>query len=142
MLRQVNQIHDLGCFIGCIAILLNLTYEEAFQRVHPNRPMPPKDNYLREHQVGLEIEEALNLMPTLGLSIKKANLRQITSLRRRTSLVLLRWKEEPWQSHGVVFDGESGRFLDPGDMNLRVKDLQENLDSIYYVKESLSQRFD
>jgi hypothetical protein len=41
----------------------------------------------------------------------------------------------PTLLHGIVFDGETGNFLDPAEKPYAStrRDMQENLDSIYYV---------
>jgi hypothetical protein len=135
MLRRVIQEHDTGCFIGCMAILLDVSYQEAFRRIHPGRECPPRDAYWRQHQVGIDPEKAIDLMPSLGLEVKKSNLRYVRSLRRKTSLILLRWQSEPTQLHGIVFDGESGSFIDPDfDGRITVRRMQKNLEAIYHVR--------
>lgn len=74
-------------------------------------------------------------MQKFGLRLQKANLRKVTSLRRRTSLILLRWQWEPTQMHALVFDGSTGSIIDPSfsAWQCTMNDIQYNLDSIYYV---------
>jgi hypothetical protein len=138
MLKIIKQIHDNGCFLACLAILKGITYEQAFQLVYPGRTMPPKDAIYREHDVALPTEQALKLMPRFGLHLQKSNLRSVHSLRRRTSLILLRWQVEPTQMHALVYDGEAGKILDPcyDFFPVTLGDINNNLDSIYYVKKS------
>ena len=133
-MRLVAQNHNTGCFVACIAILLETSYEDAFERIH-KKPCPPPDAYFRQHLVGLTPERSLELMPSLGLKVEKSNLRNVRSLRRRTSLILLRWRTEPTQMHGIVFDGEAGRFLDPDPMYpITMCRMQKNLEAIYHIR--------
>jgi hypothetical protein len=132
-MRRVQQLHGSGCFIGCVAIFLEITYEEAFSRVYPNRHMPLPGEFYPE--VGLDPNEALAMMPKLGLEIKQANLKSVRSLRTRTSLIILRWKDQPYLMHALVFDGERGVFIDPHyKIPLNCRAYNYNLDSIYYVR--------
>jgi hypothetical protein len=134
MLQLVPQIHNTGCFIACIATLLEISYQEAFERIH-KKPCPPPDAYFRQHLVGLTPEQSLEVMPSLGLKMEKSNLRNVRSLRRRTSLILLRWQDEPTQMHGIVFDGEARKFLDPDPMYpVSLRRMQKNLEAIYHVR--------
>jgi hypothetical protein len=133
MLHRVKQEHDTGCFVACTAILLQVSYSEAFNRLWPNRIMPPPENPWAD--ISLSIEAALWLLPRVGLQLQKANIKSVKSLRKRTSLIILRWKCEPERSHAVVFDGESSRFIDPSyHPHLSYRLYNRNLDSIYYVK--------
>jgi len=132
-MQRVKQLHDTGCFIACIATLLDITYAQAFERVHPGQPMPPPDDYWQQHKIWLPVEKALELMPSLGLEPIPARARNVSSLRHRTALILLRWRIRPARLHAVVFDGERKKFLDPIDYN-SIRDYQNNLEAIFYVK--------
>jgi len=135
MLRRVSQIHDSGCFVACVAMLLEISYEEAFVRLFPGVRMPDPNDQQASGTVGKLIEESLALMPRVGLEPQKANLRNVKSLRKRTSFIVLRWKYEPQLSHGVVFDGTTGHFLDPCyEQPLNHQTYNRNLESIYYIK--------
>ena len=115
-------------------MLLGVTYQEAFSKLFPGEYMPCPETF-PDARVGRPIEESLEFLPTIGLKIKKANLRNIKSLRKRTSLILLRWKSEPWLSHGLVFDGEVGIILDPAyEETSSLRFYNSNLETIYYVK--------
>lgn len=134
MLQRVPQLHDSGCFIACVAMLLKVSYQEAFNKLFPGTTMPcPKENPYAT--VGLLTEESLQLLPSVGLKFQPAKLRSIKSLRKRTSLIIIRWRDEPDVSHGIVFDGESGTFLDPCyQQPLRYQVYDRNLETIYYIK--------
>lgn len=142
MIQRVQQLHDSGCFVACIAMLLNTTYEEAFSRLFPYRMMPPactteciNSPIVCCEQVSLETNLALSIMPQFGLEIKLSNLKSVQSLKKRTSLVILRWRTCPERSHALLFDGEQGIFVDPCykvPLNHRIMNI--NLEDIYYVK--------
>jgi hypothetical protein len=134
MLQRVPQLHSSGCFIACVAMLLEISYQEAFSRLFPNTPMPcPEQNSWAS--VGRLIDESLELLPRVGLEPQPAKIRSVKSLRKRTSLIILRWKNEPTLSHGIVFDGETGTFLDPCyQQPLSHRVYNRNLENIYYIK--------
>jgi ABC-type bacteriocin/lantibiotic exporter with double-glycine peptidase domain len=138
MLGRVEQVHQNGCFIACLAILLECSYEEAFKLLHPRRKtMPPSDlHQWHRLKVALTPEKSLQLMPKFGLRVQKANLRKVSSLRKRTSLILLRWRSDPTQMHALVFDGSTQRIIDPSPTSwiISMDEMQQNLDSIYHVK--------
>jgi hypothetical protein len=138
MLTRVEQLHANGCFIACLAIFLECSYQDAFKLLHPRRKaMPPSDiDQDNRIKVAFTPEKSLQLMPKFGLQVQKSNLRKVASLRRRTSLILLRWHWEPTQMHALVFDGSTGKILDPtfAYYKCTLDEIQRNLDSIYYVK--------
>jgi hypothetical protein len=144
MLRAIRQQHGDGCFISVIATLLEIPYEKAFQRVYPGREMPPTDdNGYYNWTLGMTPEKSLELMPSLGLELIPTKMKSVMSLRKgRTALILLRWRSMPTLLHGIVYDGETGRFLDPGRLSYikTRKAMQENLESIYYVKRTQTSR--
>jgi hypothetical protein len=135
MLTRVEQFHQNGCFISCLAILLQVSYQEAFKLVHPKRKMPASDfDQMRRWKVGMDPEKSLQIMEENGLRVEQSNLRKVSSLRRRTSLILLRWRHEPAQMHAVVFDGSTGRIIDPSLWPSSREEIQDNLESIYHVE--------
>ena len=140
MIRRVEQLHDTGCFVACLAMLLDTTYQQAFQLVYPNRPMPaPWD---RLERVWLDPEQALNMMPKFGIHPIRASIRSVRSLKKRTSLVLLRWRTQPSLQHALIFDGETGNFVDPSfKTSLNHKVMNRNLEAIYYIKKKLPMNF-
>lgn len=132
MLRRVQQLHDNGCFIACVATLLEISYQDAFNKLFPGKAMPDPNDYGSE--VGLMVEESLKLLPQIGLQLQPAKLRNVKSLRKRTSLIVLRWKHMPDLSHATVFDGNTGNFLDPAFEKPSSRVYNSNLHTIYYIK--------
>lgn len=133
MLQRIRQEHDSGCFIAAVATLLQVPYVEAFSRLYPGTIMPPVTDY--SARVGRLIEESLALLPRVGIQLHQSKLRSVRSLKKRTALIILRWKYEPHLSHAVVFDGEQGKILDPCyESPLSHSIYNRNLEAIYYVK--------
>lgn len=129
-LNRVQQRHNNGCFIACLAILLGKTYEEAFKVVYPNRDCPLD---YENPNVGLSPEVSLEIIKKIGLKPKKSSLTRLKSLKR-TALVLLRWRDAPTLLHGIVFDASRQIFLDPSTPTFsNARAYQKHLDSIYYM---------
>lgn len=133
MLQRIHQMHGDGCFIACVAILLGISYEDSFRRLFPNKIMRT-DSYW-ESNIALTVEQSLDMLPHIGIQLQKTNLRNVKLLKGRTSFIILRWKNEPNLSHGLIFDGSSGKFLDPVFYPpLNHSTYNRNLENIYYVK--------
>lgn len=99
----------------------------------PHRDMPATGTL--DLSISMLIDESLAMLPRLGLEAKWSGLRNVKTLRKRTSLVILRWHDYPTLSHALVFDGEKSVFVDPlYDTPLNHTTLNRNLFGIYYVK--------
>lgn len=129
-LQRVQQEHSSGCFIACTAMLLGISYADAFRVIHPD-----KDPYYTEswsYAVGMSPEASIQKLVALGLNPSHRPLRQLRNLRRH-ALLLIRWSCEPTLMHGVVYDAIRDRFLDPSLFHpLKMKCYQRQLDSVWY----------
>lgn len=133
MIQHVGQHHKNGCFVASLAMLLGCSYEEAFKKVFPKSKYTynyrdwPKSGYK------LTPEKALRILDKHGIKTKKAKLKRATSLKKRTALIMLRWKIAPELMHAVVFDGETGKIYDPGSYH-DPKVYDYNMHAIYYIE--------
>lgn len=130
-LRRVEQYHDSGCFIACLAILKGISYEEAFKLIHPNKDFSQMERW---DTVGLHPYESIKRLEQLGLNPVRRPLKQLRNLRR-TALLIIQWKFAPHLAHGVVFDAVSRKFLDPGySTPLPTKDYERQLFAVLYFQ--------
>lgn len=130
-LKHVEQIHNSGCFIACVAMLLNKSYNQALKLIHPKKYHRYVDN--RWKRVGLEPEKAIKKLPRLGLKVTRTNINRIRKLEKN-ALILVRWNYDPTLLHGLVYDHKRKTILDPGDNNLSRKQIENQIDQILYVE--------
>lgn len=133
LLRRVRQDHHDGCFVACIAMLLGVTYLDAFKIVHPDRAL---DEYGYGFAGIQEIDiarAAFDILKRLNLNPKRANVQEIRRLRR-LSVVLIRWRCSPTLLHAVVFDPKNKTILDPSSNYPNMKDLSEQMEAAFYVE--------
>jgi ABC-type bacteriocin/lantibiotic exporter with double-glycine peptidase domain len=131
----VHQKHDFGCFVACAAMLLDISYEDAFKKILPKHNYDSW-SYSAWQESDLSIEKGLEVLSDLGIKVKRAKLRNVKSLKKRTSLIFLRWKTDPDLMHTLVFDGKQGKILDPLPSHIKPitkGECNRNLEAIYYV---------
>ena len=146
-IQHVRQVHSSGCFIACLAMLLNKTYDEAFTLVYPE--MDPMKEYDAPGLKSNHIDQAATeVMEKLGFKVKRSKYKKLKSLMRyarKHALLIIRWRwggdaasteDNPWLCHAVVFDADSKKFLDPASYGREIKlsSYQKQLDSIFYVE--------
>ncbi len=132
-LQRVHQDHYDGCFVACTAMLLGVTYLEAFKLVHPDRYVD-EDGYGRAGVEDMDVPNAaFNILQKLNLNPKRANVQQMRHLRR-LAMVLIRWADSPTIMHAIVFDPASKRILDPAYYNpLSMRRYATQMDAAFYV---------
>jgi hypothetical protein len=115
-------------------MLLDCSYEQAFKKVFPCTKKIPSQYYdWPKSGYKLTPEKALRILNRCGVKTKKAKLKKVQSLKKRTALIMLRWREMPELMHAMVFDPDDRTLLDPSSYT-SVKLCNENLEAIYYVK--------
>lgn len=130
MVRYVSQKDEGGCFVACIAMIRGISYQKAFNLVHP---IEPELKNIFDPYGWLPIEEAIAKIPSLGINARKVNIRKISSLKHN-ALIFIRWAVQPRLMHSVVFDFSRRKILDPiFKPQLNVAAYERQLDSIYYV---------
>ena len=128
-LKLVKQEHYEGCFIACVAMMLKLTYFEAFMLIHPSG-FPER--------VGLSREKSIDRLIQIGLHPVRLAISKPEEIDK-TALIILRWKKRRQDRviyHSIAFDRESNLLLDP---SCRIKTWLDckrmaTLDSAYYFK--------
>lgn len=132
-LKRVEQYHNSGCFIACLATLKGISYEEAFKLIHPEKDY---SQVARWDTVGLRVDESIKKLEQLGLKPVQRPLKQLRNLRR-TALLIIQWTYAPHLAHGVIFDAVSRKFLDPGySTPLPTKDYERQLYAVLYFQTS------
>jgi hypothetical protein len=134
--QRVRQDHDSGCFVACVAMLLGVTYLEAFKLVHPNREL---DEYGYGF-AGLEgmdpVAQAFEVLEKLNLNPRLANVKEMRHLRR-TAVVIIRWKYTPTLMHAIVFNPADKIILDPAyERASEMKRYAEQMDAAIYIKKA------
>jgi len=147
-LQSVAQVHENGCFVACVAMLIGKTYSETFAALYPDQDL--NDSF--KGLVAVDLNQALTeVLQRFGFTVKRSTYRKLQSLQkhsRKNAILVIRWhwggnsepvtEDNPWMCHAVVFDAETKDFLDPsfggraGAYDL--KSYQRQLDSILYVE--------
>ena len=136
-LQRVRQDHYDGCFVACVAMLLGVSYLDAFNIVHPGRMTNELGyEYFSVLRAGIEHKDVpaavFEILNKLNLKPKKARVQDIRRLRR-LAVVLIRWKCSPTLMHAVVFDPKSKQLLDPSSKYPDMKSLSEQMEAAFYV---------
>lgn len=132
-LQRVHQDHYDGCFVACTAMLLGMTYLEAFKLVHPDRYVD-EYGYGRAGVEDMDVPSAaFKILQKLRLNPKRANVQQMRHLRR-LAMVLIRWEHSPRIMHAVVFNPQTKLILDPAYSHpLSLKQYARQMDAAFYV---------
>lgn len=146
-LKHIRQYHESGCFIACVAMLLHKSYDEVFKMVHPDKNINDIGIYARPGHgtvhAALTVDEQILRLPKLGIRVKPSIVRKISTIRRnnKTALIFIRWKNEPWCGHVIVYDGVKNKFLNPGcdkswDINNsgRSNYYERQIHKVFYIK--------
>lgn len=132
-LYRVRQDHHDGCFVACVAMLLGITYLEAFKIVHPDRVL---DEYGYGSAGIREVDipgAAFDILKRLNLNPKQARVRHMRNLRR-LAVVLIRWRIDPTLMHAVVFDPKKKILLDPSSSAPNLEELSSQMETAFYVE--------
>lgn len=131
MIKKIYQKHRNGCTVASLAMLLNISYDEALKLLHPNRKPRQRvsgnietifDVFIK-NKISVQIYN--NLKTALGFDT--VDIVSITDLKN-PALIALYTREESGKNHVVVWDPESKKILDPGRYrNLPVKYYQKRL---------------
>jgi hypothetical protein len=126
--RRVQQVHDTGCFVACVASLLGKNYWEAFNLIHPYRCMVDHAGLY-----GYDAKMVQNNLHRVGIKVTPSKERRINYIRRN-ALLIIRWKHEPNLLHSVLYLPKKKQFLDPAFyVPLRQRTYERQLDSVMLV---------
>lgn len=125
-LRKVLQQDEEGCFVAALATCLGVTYSDALNIVHPRNPHSYGYNsfWERYRSHGLHPFRAYELAAKHLRAFREAKERHFKDFTDN-ALVTIRWREDPYLSHAVVWDFKRKRIIDP----LRRPHTYEELDS-------------
>ena len=134
--NRVRQEHSDGCFVACVAMLLGVSYLEAFKLVHPTR-------YVDEYGYGFAgvegmdpVADAFKILERLNLNPRLANVKDMKYLRR-TALVIIRWKYSPELMHAVVFNPVAKKILDPAyETASHMKRYADQMEAAIYISKA------
>ena len=127
-LRYVRQKHEHGCFYAGLAMLLGVSYEQAFKRVHPHL----STSALLASPL-LAADQTVSVLQRLGIKHSPAKARRVRSLRHN-ALIVVRWTCAPNVSHTFVYDADERRLLDPGSKRRPwVSDIERQIYSVTYI---------
>ena len=103
-IQRVQQDSPDGCFVACVAMLLHTHYREAFHLIFPHRCIWEK------HE--LSTDEAEQRLRDLKFGVKPVKIRD-TRFLKKISLLFVRWEANPTRGHTVIYQPETGLFIDP-----------------------------
>jgi hypothetical protein len=139
-LQRVSQQSDTGCFIACVAMLLGITYRQAFRLLHPDQD--PETTY-RHGFLEMSMEETAHRhLRGLGFRTRTSKYKKFRTFQNRVqkhAIMIIRWAFAPTLCHCVLFDAEAKQFVDPSggyvpsDWTLRR--LQEQLECAIVIEE-------
>jgi hypothetical protein len=140
-LQPVAQKNHTGCFIACVAMLLDKSYEEAFQLLHPGK----NSTETYEHGfLDMSMEATANkLLQKLGFRSRTSKYRKFRTFQKRVNkhaIMIIRWKFDPTRCHCVLFDAEAKAFIDPSggyivESKYMLDRLQKQLDSAIIIEQ-------
>ena len=105
-MKRVHQKHWDGCFVACVAMLKNTTYDKATELVHQIK--------LDRHTPAcLPPENVPDILKRCKVQFaQRSDRRRISSFKNPT-LFLIRWSGAPELLHAVVWDPSQRKILDP-----------------------------
>ena len=138
--RHVQQDHESGCFVACVAMILKVPYWQAVRIIHPHINVNSCAYSL--HNLCLPLEESIKRLTRLGVRLKPARTRKLGSLSR-DALLIIRWAMEPSRMHAVIYDHNKNRILDPAGRiyplsewkGWKIAWVEDQLDAVYYIKD-------
>lgn len=132
-LRPVVQENTNGCFIACVAMLLNKNYAQAFELLHPGKNILMAVHGFRSHSMK---EKAQELLAGLGFKSRVSRYRKFRTFQSRVNknaIMIVRWDYAPSLCHCIMYDADGKRFIDPSggypvESRYTIKRLQSQLD--------------
>jgi hypothetical protein len=121
-IEKVRQVHDDGCFVACVAMLLGDTYGKAYCEMFPDRYDGHGD---------LPVENVPQVLERLGFKPVPSRARRIKNLRR-DAVIVIRWRDFPSLSHAAVWNSKKRKTLDPWRRYKR-RVYETQIEAIYYV---------
>lgn len=126
--------HYDGCFVACVAIVMQCSYQEAFALVHPKRVFHKNSHGIKRLDPDGPIRVAITKLKRLGLSPQVSTRKRIDRLPH-TAIGVIRWSWAPELLHAFVWDAETKTVLDPAyRYPLDIKSYQRQLATILYVE--------
>lgn len=104
-IQRVQQLHGDGCFVACVAMLLNIDYQNSYHLIFPDRNYNFDSSELLPDQAEKRLSE-------LGFCVRPVRIRD-TNFLRKVSLLMLRWEVKPTRGHVAIYQPENKTFLDP-----------------------------
>lgn len=130
--QRVGQIHNDGCFVAAVAMLLGKTYGEALKLVHPKKCIADASVGIRS-SVMSEAALAQQRLSRLGIKVTISRERRIRRIKR-DAILIIRWTVLPTLLHMVLYVAEEERFLDPSsETPLYLSEYQSQLDSVMLI---------
>lgn len=141
---------SMGCFVACTAMVMGISYAEAYELIHPGRAKQKiwytfgtgrgrivvHSDSASDWDASLTPELAFNKLKRLGLKPRYADVRNIKKLKQ-TAIIWVRWEMQPDLMHSIVYDARTKLFWDPmKTVPLEPKgkrNLQRQLDSVIYL---------
>lgn len=141
-LNLVTQLHDSGCFIASVAMLLGKSYNEAFQLLHPGQSTW---SVLEHGFMEMSVRGgALRMLRGLGFQAHASSYRKFRTFQKRVNknaIMIIRWQFEPTRCHCIVFDGDTKNFIEPDGAYVitskyKLRRLQEQLDTAIVIDQT------
>lgn len=130
--QRVEQVHDTGCFIAAVAMLLGRSYEEALKLIHPHKSMTDWDVGMHSFFLA-EAGLAKEYLNKLGIKVTPSKERRLRRLRR-DAILIIRWSIEPTRLHAIIYLAKERRFLDSAYRTpLKLESYQEQLDAVMLI---------
>ena len=140
-LRPIAQKNSTGCFIACVAMLLDKTYDEAFQLLHPGKNSTETyEHGFRDHSMS---NVANKLLQKIGFRSRTSRYKKFRTFQKRVNkhaIMIIRWKFDPERCHCILFDADAKTFIDPGGGHIvtsryLLKSFQSQLDSAIIIEQ-------
>jgi hypothetical protein len=130
--QRVEQVHDTGCFVAAVAMLLGRSYEEALKLIHPHKSMDDYDVGMHSFVLS-EAGLAQEYLRKLGIKVTPSRERYLRRLRR-DAILIIRWACEPTRLHAIIYIANEQRFLDSAySRPLKLETYQKQLDAVMLI---------
>lgn len=108
MIKKINQKHKLGCASACLAMVTDLSYEQALKKLKPHRKSGQRTSVSTIELVKILRKIGFNPIVYYYLSDKK-----ISELNS-DALIIVKTDSENNYNHVIVWNAKHKRILDPG----------------------------
>lgn len=123
-IKLVKQKGNYSCFVAAVAMIQNISFDDAFKKVRPKKDYPRKGS--------LPVRDCFQRLSKLGINYERTNIKHISKLKKN-SLILLRWVWNPDLAHFIIYDAEQKSILDPAPDMLSIYEYEESLFAVYYL---------